>query len=299
MAALTWDGVGEKVYETGVDHGVLYQINTADGEYVDGEAWNGLTTVTETPSGAESNKQYADNQVYVNLQSAEEFGGTIEAFTYPLSFEQNDGSASPVPGVSLGQQGRKPFGFSYRTLKGNDTAGTEFGYKLHLVYGALAAPSEKARATVNDSPEATAFSWEFSTTPVPVGTVGGTEYKPTSHITLDSTTSDPAALQDLLDILYGTEGVDPRMPSPAEVFGLFEGTSTTVDLGTAANQPTYNSSTHVVTLPAVTGVQWKVNGVNKAPGAQPALTVGQTAEVTAHPTSGYVLSGDDDWTFDY
>lgn len=299
MTALTWDGVGEKVYETGVDHGVLYQINQTDGSYEDGVAWNGLTTVTESPSGAESNKQYADNQVYVNLVSAEEFGGTIEAFTYPLEFEQNDGSASPVAGISVGQQGRLPFGFSYRTLKGNDVAGTNLGYKLHLVYGAQAAPSEKARATVNDSPEATAFSWEFSTTPVPVGTVGGTEYRPTSHIVIDSTAVDETALQDLLDILYGTEGVDPRMPSPAEVFGLFEGTTTTVDLGVSASQPTYNSGTHVVTLPAVTGVQWKINGVNKAPGAQPALTVGQTAVVTANPQDGYVLEGDDDWTFNY
>jgi hypothetical protein len=298
MVALTWDGVGEKVYETGVDHGVLYQIDVSDGSYGDGVAWNGLTTVTESPSGAESNKQYADNQVYVNLVSAEEFGGTIEAFTYPLEFEQNDGSASPAVGVSLGQQGRKPFGFSYRTLKGNDTAGTEFGYKLHLVYGAQAAPSEKARATVNDSPEATAFSWEFSTTPVPVGTIGGTEYKPTSHITIDSTTTDADALAELLDILYGDESTDPRLPSPAEVMALFEGTTTDVRL-TGANSPSYNAGTHVVTLPAVTGVTWKINGVTKTAGAQPALTVGQTANVTAHPADGYAIDGDDDWTYDY
>jgi len=298
MTALAWDQTGEKVYETGVDHGVLYQINQGTGAYEDGVAWNGLTTVTESPSGAESNKQYADNQVYVNLISAEEFGGTIEAFTYPLEFEQNDGSASPSTGVSIGQQGRKPFGFSYRTLIGNDVAGTDAGFKVHLVYGAQASPSEKARATVNDSPEATAFSWEFSTSPIYVGTIAGTDYKPTAHITIDSTKSDADALAELLAILYGDESTDPRMPSPAEVLGLFEGTTTEVRM-TGANAPTYNSSTHVVTLPSVTGVQWKVNGVNKAPGAQPALTVGQTANVLATPTDGYAVAGDDDWTFDY
>lgn len=298
MVALSWDGVGEKVYETGVDHGVLYQINLANGAYGDGVAWNGLTTVTESPSGAESNKQYADNQVYVNLVSAEEFNGTIEAFTYPLEFEQNDGSASPVAGVALGQQGRKPFGFSYRTLKGNDVAGTSLGYKLHLVYGAQAAPSEKARTTVNDSPEATAFSWEFSTTPVPVGTIGGTEYMPTSHITIDSTDTDATALAELEAILYGDEATDPRMPSPAEVVALFEGTTTSVRL-TGANAPAYNGTTHVLTLPAVTGVTWYVDGEETAPGAQPALGVGESVTVQAEPNSGYTLDGDDDWTYDY
>jgi hypothetical protein len=300
MVALAWDQVGDRLFETGVDHGVLYQIDDT-GLYVDGVAWNGLTTVTESPSGAESSPQYADNILYVNLVSAELFGGTIEAFTYPDEFGQNDGSASPAAGVSLGQQGRRPFGFSYRSLIGNDVENTEYGYKLHLVYGAQAAPSEKARATVNDSPEATPFSWELTTTPVGVdGTnpVTGKPYKPTSHITIDSTTADADALAELEAILYGDEATDPRLPLPNEVIALFEGTTTDVRL-TGANAPTYNSGTHVVTLPAVTGVTWTVNGVTKTAGAQPAMTVGQTSVVVAHPTAGYAIDGDDDWTFDY
>jgi len=215
MAVLTWDNVGDRLYETGVDHGVLYQVDET-GEYTDGVAWNGLTTVTESPSGAESNKQYADNTVYVNLISAEEFGGTIEAFTYPDEFGQNDGSVSPSPGVSVGQQGRRPFGLVYRTLQGNDTEGQDHGYKLHLIYGAQASPSEKAYATVNDSPEAIAFSWEFSTTPVTV-----TGHKPTSILTVDSVTSDPAALQTLEDALFGTASGEAHLPTPDEVIEMF------------------------------------------------------------------------------
>jgi hypothetical protein len=169
MARLVWDTVGERFYETGVDRGVLY-LPTA-GAYDTGVAWNGLTTVTESPSGAEATPQYADNIKYLNLVSAEEFGGTIEAFTYPDEFAQCDGSAEPVPGLRVGQQSRKTFGLSYRTKVGNDTDGSDHGYKLHLVYGCLAAPSEKAYATVNDSPEAIALSWEFTTTAVDVPAV--------------------------------------------------------------------------------------------------------------------------------
>ena len=292
MAPLTWDNVGERLYETGVDHGVLYHPDES-GAYVDGFAWNGLTTVTESPSGAEANPQYADNIKYLNLISAEEFGGTIEAFTYPDEFGLNDGTASPEDGIVVGQQARKLFGLSYRTLVGNDLDGQDHGYKLHLVYGALASPSEKAYNTVNDSPEAIAFSWEFTTTPVAV-----TDLKPTSLIVLDSTKVDSDALGDLEDILYGASA-DPRLPLPDEVIDLFQGTTTDVSMGTPANQPTYNSGTHVVTLPSVTGVQWKINGVNKTSGAQPALGVGETAEVTAHALPGYKLVGDDDWTFNY
>ena len=293
MTVLTWDNVGERLYETGVDRGVLYQLD-ANGAYVDGVAWNGLTTVTESPSGAESNKQYADNIVYVNLISAEEFGGTIEAFTYPDEFGQNDGTDEPAAGVSVGQQGRRPFGLVYRTLQGNDSEGQDYGYKLHLIYGAQAAPSEKAYATVNDSPEAIAFSWEFSTTPVNVG-----GRKPTSILTVDSAKSDEADLAALEDILFGSPGDDARLPGPDEVIALFTGGVVDVDLGTSTNQPSYNAGTHVITLPTVTGVQWKVNGVNRAPGAQPALTTGQTAEVQAVAQSGYNLEGDDEWTFDF
>lgn len=231
MSKLVWHETGKKVYETGVDRGVLY-VPDAQGVYALGVPWNGLTTVTESPSGAESNKQYADNTVYVNLVSNEEFGATVEAFTYPDEFEQFDGSAQPEPGVYLGQQSRKSFGLSYRSLLGNDLEGTDFGYKLHLVYGAQAAPSERSRATVNESPEAMGLSWELTTTPVVVGEIAGKQYKPTAHLTVDSTKADAAALAQLEAILYGVDA-DPdatpaveatvaRLPLPAEVIALFE-----------------------------------------------------------------------------
>jgi len=217
MAPLTWDQVGERLYETGVDHGVLY-LPDAAGVYADGFAWNGLTTVTESPSGAEPNAQYADNIKYLNLISAEEFGATIEAFTYPDEFAECDGTALPAPGVAVGQQGRKMFGLSYRTQVGNDVEGTDHGYKLHLVYGCQAAPSEKAYATINDSPEAIAFSWEVTTTPVPV-----TDHKPTSLIVVDSTVVDPTDLASLEALLYGAGAVDAALPLPDEVIALFAG----------------------------------------------------------------------------
>ena len=184
MPALVWDQVGERFYETGVDHGVLYKPD-ATGVYTSGVAWNGLTSVSETPSGAEANAQYADNIKYLNLISAEEFGATLEAFTYPEEFAEYDGLVVPAPGVVVGQQPRKMFGLSYRTRVGNDVEGDEHGYKLHLVYGCIASPSEKAYNTINDSPEAITFSWELSTTPVPV-----TGHKPTSLIVVDSRTVD-------------------------------------------------------------------------------------------------------------
>ena len=217
---LTWDQVGERLYETGVDQGVLYLHNSA-GAYDEGYAWNGLTGVSESPSGGESNKQYADNKVYLNLLSVEWFGATIEAFTYPDEFGQCDGSASPSPGVYVGQQGRRTFGFSYRTRLGNDVDQDTHGYKLHLVYGCLAAPSERAYATVNDSPEAMTFSWEFSTTAVEVPNL-----KPSASLTVDSrdftTTGQKEALTALEDALWGpTTGVGtPRLPLPAEVITL-------------------------------------------------------------------------------
>jgi hypothetical protein len=289
---LQWDNVGERLYETGVDHGVLY-IPDDNGDYVEGYAWNGLTTVTESPSGAEASPQYADNVKYLNLVSAEEFGATIEAFTYPSEFGQCDGSAAPEAGVLIGQQGRKTFGLSYRTLVGNDLDGTDYGYKLHLIYGALAAPSEKAYATMNDSPEAITLSWEVSTTPVQVP-----GFKPTAQLTLDSTKVDAAALADLEDILYGDGSTDARLPLPGEILDLFTGSTTKVRL-TGANAPDYNSGSHVVTLPAVTGVVWTINGKTATAGAQPPLTVGQTANVRAKAAPDYVIEGDDDWTFDY
>lgn len=216
MAVLQWDLVGERVYETGVDHGVLY-IPTA-GVYDNGVAWNGLTSVNETPSGAEATPQYADNIKYLNLISAEELGLTVEAFTYPDEFAVFDGVAAPQPGVLIGQQNRGVFGLSYRTLIGNDIEGTDHGYKLHLVYGCQATPSEKAYNTVNDTPEAITFSWTVSTTPVAV-----TGYKPTSMITIDSTVVDPAELAALEDLLYGTVADDPQLPLPDAVIALFPG----------------------------------------------------------------------------
>lgn len=216
MSRLTWDNNGERLYETGVKQGVLYPIQ-ADGKYSKGVAWNGLTAVTESPSGAEATALYADDIKYLNLISNEEFGATIEAYTYPDEFAECDGSASLVDGVTLGQQKRKTFGLCYRTSLGNDVDGNDYGYKLHLVYGCLAAPSEKAYATINDSPEAITFSWEVSTTPVNVA-----GFKPTSQITIDSTKADKAKLTALEDILYGkdgetTEGAGPRLPLPDEI----------------------------------------------------------------------------------
>ena len=218
VQALEWDNPGEHWYENGVSRGVLYKPN-ASGVYDNGIPWNGLTTVTESPSGAESNKQYADNIVYLNLLSAEEFGATLEAFTYPEEFEEHDGSASPVAGLTVAQQGRKPFGLCYRTEKGNEQDAAA-GYKLHLVYNALAAPSEKAYSTVNDSPEALGFSWELSTTPVAVGTVGGTYYKPTSLLVADSTKLTAAQMTELENALYGGGSTAAHLPTPAEVITM-------------------------------------------------------------------------------
>jgi hypothetical protein len=293
MTALKWDQTGEKTYETGVDKGVLFQVDSG-GLYVDGVAWNGLTTVTESPSGAEATPTYADNIKYLNLVSAELFGATIEAYTYPVEFEQNDGSYSPAAGVSVGQQRRKPFGFCYRTQKGNDVEGNDFGYKLHLIYNAVAAPSEKAHATVNDSPEAITFSWEISTTPLEIGTVGGHEYKPASSITVDSTTVDPAKLADLEDFLYGTASTEPSMPSPAAVISLLTATQTLA----TPTEPAYNSGTHTITIPTITGVEYRVDGDVVAPGA---LVITQDTVVTANPTVGYVFPEviDTDWFYDY
>jgi hypothetical protein len=292
MTALTWDQVGERLYETGVDHGVLY-IPNGSGIYDMGVAWNGLTAVTESPAGAEASPQYADNIKYLNLVSAEEFGATVEAYTYPEEFGQCDGTAAPSAGVLLGQQGRKTFGLAYRTRLGNDLDGVDYGYKLHLIYGALAAPSEKAYSTINDSPEAITFSWEVATTPVLVDS-----YKPTSVIVVDSSEVDPADLANLEEILYGAEGVDPRLPLPDEIITLFAGAITVVRL-VGANAPTYDSGTHIVTLPSVVGVTWQVNGVTKTPGAQPAMTAGQSSNVTALAQDTYKVEGDDDWVFDY
>lgn len=219
MGRLVWDADTKRLYETGVDRGVLYPKSDS-GAYDKGVAWNGLTAVTESPSGAESTALYADNIKYLNLRSAEDFGGTIEAYTYPDEFMACDGSAELAPGVVVGQQARKPFGLCYRTILGNDAEGNDHGYKLHLVYGADASPSERGYQTVNDSPDAITFSWEFSTTPVNV-----TGFKPCACLTIDSTKVDKAKLAKLEDVLYGTDGdtdtaTTARLPLPDEVLQI-------------------------------------------------------------------------------
>lgn len=215
---IKWDATGEHLYETGVDRGVLYPYDNENSTYGAGVAWNGLTSVSQNPSGAEASDFWADNIKYLNLRSGEDFGATIEAYTYPDEFAECDGSAEVATGVKIGQQTRKMFGFSYRTLIGNDTNGQDHGYKIHLIYGATAAPSERSYSTVNESPEPMTMSWEINTVPVPV-----TNYKPTAHIEIDSTKCDSTKLGNLEKILYGTpaEGqtaaIDARLPLPAEV----------------------------------------------------------------------------------
>ena len=216
MSKLVWDETGKRFYETGVKQGVLYpQAN--GGTYPKGVAWNGLTSVSESSEGAEPEPLYADDIKYLNLISVEEFKATIEAYTYPDEFAECDGSASIAEGVTVGQQKRKPFGLCYRTTLGNDVDGNGHGYKLHLVYGALAAPSEKNFETINDSPEAATFSWELSTTPVAISKDG---FQPTASITIDSTKADSTKLKALEDILYGSTENEPRLPLPDEVATL-------------------------------------------------------------------------------
>lgn len=286
MAILSWDNVGERFYETGVDHGVLY-IPDSQGAYVNGVAWNGLVNVTESPSGAEAQPQYADNIKYLELRSAEEFGCTIEAFTYPDEFALFDGSVSPAPGVSVGQQVRKQFGLSYRTRIGNDLD-EDLGYKLHLVYGCTASPSEKAYGTVNDSPEPITFSWEVTTVPVAVPNL-----RPTSLLVIDSTKVSAPDLADLENFLYGTGGTDPSLPVPAAVLALFTGSQTVV----TPTAPTYNSTTDVITIPSVTGVTYYIDGVARTG----SVTITGDTVVTARPNVGYVFPDvvDDDWFFDF
>ena len=218
MAKIVWDKTGEHFYETGVKNCVLY-IPT-EGVYSKGVAWNGITAITESPSGAEATALYADDIKYLNLYSVEEFGATIEAYTYPDEFAECDGSAELVAGVKIGQQARKPFGLCYRTTIGNDTDGNDHGYKLHIIYGAMASPSEKSYNTINDSPEAVTFSWELTTTPVNVAGA-----KPTASITIDSTKVDEQKLAALEEVLYGKDGTgsdhtgsaEPRLPLPDEI----------------------------------------------------------------------------------
>jgi len=225
MSKIQWDQTGERLYETGVDHAVVYPYNKTSSKYAPGVAWNGITSVNESPSGAEENALYADNIKYLAPRSREEFGATVEAYTYPDEFATLDGTAEIVSGMRIGQQTRGLFGLSYRTLIGNDVDGDDHGYQLHLIYGATASPSEKSRETVNEDPDAVQFSWEIATVPVAV-----TGFKPTSHITIDSTKFDTTERKALLAALEaklygtdagtGTEATDPELPLPDEVATL-------------------------------------------------------------------------------
>lgn len=287
MAKLVWDGAGKRFFETGVDKGTLY-VQNASGLYPLGVAWNGLTAVTESPSGAEATPVYADNKKYLNLVSSEEFGGTIEAYTYPDEFGVCDGTASPYDGVTIGQQGRSTFGFVFRTKIGNDVS-QDLGYKLHLVYGALASPSEKSHATVNESPEAETMSWEISTTKVDVA-----GYKPTAQIVIDSTKVDSVKLAALELVLFGDVGTDPRLPLPLEVFTLIG----TVLTDAIPVMPAYTQGTHTITIPTTTGVDYTIDGVIKAAGA---VVITKDTTVIAVPKATYKLKAgvDDDFFYQF
>jgi len=291
MSVLEWGKTGERVYENGVEKGVFYTLD-GSGAYSNGYAWQGLVSVTESPSGAEVNKQYADNRVYVSLRSAEEYGATIEAFTYPdAAIPALDGAAAPTPGLVLGQQGRSTFGISYVTKVGNDL-NPDAGEKIHLVYGATANPSEKAYTTVNESPEAATFSWELATDPVAVGTIGGIDYKPLATISIDTTKEDADAVATLKEFLYGTEGTDPSLPPPATVVAMFSGAVLTV----SPVEPAYDNATDTLTVPSIAGVMYYMKG-EVLPAGPVVLTENEI--VTAKPAMGYKFppNTDDDWAF--
>lgn len=296
MTQLIWDAVGSRQFETGVDKGVLYLSTGGGGVYDTGYAWNGLTTVTESPDGAEATPQYADNIIYLNLISAETFGGTIEAFTYPDQFAACDGTLVPTAGLTVGQQARKPFGLAYRTKVGNDT-NPDAGYKIHLVYGANASPSEKAFATVNDSPEALSFSWDFTTTPVAVTTtIGGVTPRPTAILTIDSTKVTAANLAALEQALYGTAGSSPRLPLPDEVIAMFAGSVTSA----TPTQPTFVAAGGTITIPTITGVQYRRADTNAVvTGTVVIATAATSLIIYALPVAGYTFPPmtDTDWQF--
>lgn len=287
MTQLTWDNTGQRLYETGISKGVLY-LPDVNGNYTSGYAWNGLTKVTEKPTGAAATPQYADNQMYLNLVSTERFDADIEAFTYPDQWGVCDGSVSPEVGVSIGQQPRQSFGLSYRTEVGNDLVGTAFGHKLHLVYNALAAPSQRDYATINDNPAAISLTWTISTTPIHVP-----GYAPTSTLTIDSTKVDPTALANLESFLYGTVGQNASLPTPEAVLALFAGTVVTV----TPVMPTYNSTTHTITIPTVTGITYSID-------SEPVtgdVVITQNTVVNASPNVGYMFPAvtDTDWLINF
>jgi hypothetical protein len=287
VSQLTWDKTGERQYETGVDRGVLYLPNES-GIYDTGVAWNGLTKVSEKPTGATPTPLYADNIKYLNLISTEYFEADVSAYTYPDEWAACDGSQEPEAGVAIGQQPRQSFGMCYRTRVGNDLSGTQAGYKLHMVYGAFAAPSQKDYATINDSPTAIEFTWSVTTTPVNV-----TGYEPTATLTIDSTKVDAGALATLEGFLYGTSGTDPSLPTPDAVLAIFSGTVTAV----TPVVPTYNSSTHTITIPTVTGLTYYIDGV----AVTGSVVITETKIVSVVPSPGYRIADEhvDAWEIDY
>lgn len=292
MTELLWDQTGEREFEVGVEKGVLYPIAN-DGSYGVGVAWNGLTSVSEAPSGAEVTKKYADNINYLSLVSAEIFEATIKAYTYPDEWAECDGSATPVAGVSVGQQTRRPFGLAFKSLKGNDSLGQDFGYVLHLVYGGLASPSQKDYNTVNETPDAIEFSWKLSTTPVPVPGL-----KPSAILKIDSTKVNSADLANLEAMLYGQAGTDPTLPSPGDVIALFTTSATVV----TATEPAFVAATGVITIPTIVGVQYRRadTHTNLVDGSTVTIaTSGSSLGIEAVPKTGYVLSAlsDSYWLF--
>lgn len=291
MSRLVWDNTGDRLYETGVKMGVIYPYNSAQAQYDAGVVWNGLSSVSESPSGAEANAIYADDIKYLELRSAEEFGATIEAYTYPDEFAICDGSAEVATGVRIGQQARKRFGFCYRSVVGNDTETDSHGYKLHLIYNAMAAPSERQYQTVNDSPEAITFSWELTTTPIAVE-----GYKPTACITIDSTKADSIKLSQLEDILYGDSTNEARLPLPAEVIEVMGGNATVeIDLSRANLKLTVGQT---YTLKATTKPAGETVTYSVGSGEDSYATVGAStgkvtavAAGTAHVTASMTVDG--------
>ena len=282
---LEWDAAGEHYYETGVKMGVLYPI--VNGAYPNGVVWNGLTAVTESPSGADATAIYADDSKYLELRAAEEFGATVEAYTYPDEFAECDGSASPIDGVKIGQQPRKPFGLCYRTILGNDAERDEYGYKIHLIYNATASPSERSYQTVNDSPEAITFSWEMTTTPVSV-----TGYKNTSCLIVDSTKVDALNLAALEAVLYGQGATDARLPLPDEVISILGGTAEYDITLNRSNATIVKDSMLTLTAtvnPAGTSVTWASSDSTKASVTQGGVVTGVaagSATITASISDG-------------
>lgn len=272
MTQITWDKTGTRRYETGISKGVLYIPNDS-GVYDSGVGWNGLTKVSQKPTGATPTPLYADNIKYLNLLSTEYFEADVSAYTYPKEFDPCDGSQEPEPGVAIGQQPRQSFGLCYRTEVGNDQNASA-GYKLHIVYGALAAPSQVDYTAINDTPAPVEFTWSVTTTPISVS-----GHEPTATLTIDSTLVDSDALTTLEGFLYGTEGTEPSLPTPDAVLAIFAGTVT----GVTPTAPTYNGTTHVITIPTVTGVDYMIDDVI----VTGAITITVSTVVTAAPQIGY------------